>query len=191
MAPPSSSVRVATSGWGASPLMSRFWTEPRLVPVTVAGTNTTTLNMSTSVMTVPFGFWTPTPIAPQAALATLRELVFMQSEKRAPKWKFRLASDLVLQIQPKLAHKLLHRFECRAVASASADVRLLTGTYKTRKDAPDYWFITFDLSAIEPSSWRFKPRSCRCKRDADAAGYVDLRERLVGAFQDRRFNRLR
>jgi len=161
------------------------------VPVIEAGTDLATFNMSTSVMAVPFGFWTPTPIAPQAALASLRELVLSRSERRVPKWKFRLASDLVLQIQPKLAHKLLHKFECRAVASAVADLTLLTSTYKERKNAPDYWYITFDLNAAEQSSWRFKPRSCQCKRDADPAGTVDLRARLVGAFDDRRFDRLR
>jgi len=40
-------------------------------------------------------------IPPIHFLAELREEVLKHSLKRMPKWKFRLASDLVLQLQPK------------------------------------------------------------------------------------------
>jgi hypothetical protein len=38
-----------------------------------------------------------TPIAPIPALAELRDMVLARSKKRRPKWRFRLAPDLVLQ----------------------------------------------------------------------------------------------
>jgi hypothetical protein len=41
------------------------------------------------------------PIPPLPFLAHLREEVLRHSLKRTPKWKFRLASDLVFQLQPK------------------------------------------------------------------------------------------
>ena len=46
-------------------------------------------------------FWEPHPIAPIAALAELRAHVLRRSTKRCPKWKFRLAPDLIVQLQPR------------------------------------------------------------------------------------------
>jgi hypothetical protein len=40
-------------------------------------------------------------IAPIPTLAALRDRVLARSQTRAPKWGFRLAPDLVLQLQPK------------------------------------------------------------------------------------------
>ena len=37
------------------------------------------------------GKWQARPIKPAPLLAELRDRVFRQSEKRSPKWKFRLA----------------------------------------------------------------------------------------------------
>src|SRR6516225_1932121 len=58
--------------------------------------------------------WTPIAIPPQPLLVDLRSRVFERSEKRSPKWKFRLVPDLILQIQPKLSTALA-RFECLAI----------------------------------------------------------------------------
>ena len=60
-------------------------------------------------------FWAATSMPPVPTLARLRNMVLERSEQRSPKWKFPLAPDLVLQIQPKLTTALL-RFECLARA---------------------------------------------------------------------------
>jgi hypothetical protein len=103
-----------------------------------------------TIMNLKPEFWQPTPITPQPLLASLRKLVLERSEKRSPKWKFRLAPDLGLQVQAKLTTMLL-KFECHAIASQDAGR----------------------------------------KRGADPTKRVELRERLVGIFQDHRFDRLR
>jgi hypothetical protein len=57
-------------------------------------------------MTVDFRTWSHSkPIPPQSALLKLAEIVREHIDKRrraGPKWKFRLAPDLVVQIQPML-----------------------------------------------------------------------------------------
>jgi len=63
----------------------------------------------------PKEYWNPIPIDPQLGLHELREMVLANSEKRMPKWKFRVASDLVLQIQPQRpSRKYAELFEGRA-----------------------------------------------------------------------------
>jgi hypothetical protein len=54
-------------------------------------------------MSTPREFWDPIPIVEiPTSLAKLRDLVPDRSAKRAPKWSFRLAPDLVIQIQAML-----------------------------------------------------------------------------------------
>jgi hypothetical protein len=45
------------------------------------------------------------PIRPSPLLAGLRDMVLAQRHDRCPKWRFRLAPDLVVQIQPKPAER--------------------------------------------------------------------------------------
>ena len=40
-------------------------------------------------------------IAPIPKLAELREAVLAHSEKRKPKWGFRIAPDIVMELQPQ------------------------------------------------------------------------------------------
>jgi uncharacterized protein DUF6011 len=136
---------------------------------------------------VPKEFWTPTPIKPQPLLAQLRALVFAQSENRSPKWKFRAAPDLVLQIQAKLSAKHAEKFECSAVQCAGADVDLLTmrriDLHKTKAD----WQLRFDLYALPDATWHFRPRSITSK----PTGGVEFCRRVIDAFENGHFDRLR
>jgi hypothetical protein len=45
--------------------------------------------------------WLNKALPPNPFLAALREMVLQRSTKRCPKWKFRFAADLVLQLQPR------------------------------------------------------------------------------------------
>jgi len=56
---------------------------------------------------LPKDFWSDIPINPCPALGKLRTLVIERNEKRMPKWKFRMASDL--QIQPKVSNRYPRR----------------------------------------------------------------------------------
>jgi hypothetical protein len=61
-------------------------------------------------------------------------MILERSEQRSPKWKFRIASDLVLQIQPKLTTALL-RFEGVALQCEGANLDvLLKPRSKTNKE---------------------------------------------------------
>jgi hypothetical protein len=61
--------------------------------------------------------WLPQPIASMSLLAALREAVLVRSTKRMPKWKFRVASDVVIQIQPRTdkREESLATFDCHAM----------------------------------------------------------------------------
>lgn len=52
-------------------------------------------------MTLDERYWQPRTLAPIPTLADLREQVLRRSERRCPKWKFRLGPELILQLQPK------------------------------------------------------------------------------------------
>jgi uncharacterized protein DUF6011 len=66
-------------------------------------------------------FFHPLPMEPIPALAALRAVVLERTTKRMPKWQFRVADDITIQIQPKSSIKKLRRygcpggFECEAV----------------------------------------------------------------------------
>jgi hypothetical protein len=137
---------------------------------------------------MPPEFWHPTPIPPPRDLAELRAYVLSRSEKRSPRWRFRLAPDLVVQIQPKLTQAFA-RFECAALQCEGADAKLLTGS---RKDiGRDYWKVSFDLRAAAPDAWVFKPTYLGWRRRSDLSVFQVLRERLVTAFQSDVFNDLK
>jgi hypothetical protein len=132
--------------------------------------------------TRPQDFWSPVSIKPAPALAELHKMVFERSEKRSPKWKFRLAPNLVLQIQPKLTRRALLKFECRAIRCEGADLAVLL--MKRQDIQRPYWFLDFDLYAAA-DTWTFQAR--RVSRNSDSS----LRQDLIDAFQAGRFDVLR
>jgi Family of unknown function (DUF6011) len=137
---------------------------------------------------MPIEFWSPTPIPPPRDLAELREYVLARSEKRSPRWRFRLAPDLVTQIQPKLTQAFA-RFECSALQCEGANAELLTGS---RKDiGRDHWKVSFDLRATGPEDWVFKPTRLGWRRACDLSVFQVLRERLVTVFRSSAFSDLK
>ena len=81
---------------------------------------------------LPSDFFYPSPIEPMPALAALRDAILQRSHKRMPRWRFRIAPDIVTQIQPKLAKRTrkncdgLPWFDCRAVVHPEANAAMLT-----------------------------------------------------------------
>jgi hypothetical protein len=127
-------------------------------------------------------------------LAELREEVLNHSLNRMPKWKFRLAPDLIMQLQPKptvlpstaaLARGFkprLHRFEGTAIMSEN-----VTGdAFKRlpRPPCPPWWQIKFELYAHQPDTdWIFGRSSGYWQRGADITGVPTLVRRIVTAFR--------
>jgi hypothetical protein len=123
-------------------------------------------------------------------LAELREEVLKHSLKRMPKWKFRFAPDIVVQLQPKptmlpseaaMARGIkpkFHLFEGIAVmtegVTAEALKRLPQG------QCPPWWQIAFELFASDPGTdWTFHRTSGRWQWRADVTGVPTLVQRIV------------
>jgi len=139
-------------------------------------------------MTLRFDFFSPMPMEPMPTLAALRDAVLMRSDKRMPKWKFRLASDIVTQIQPKPATCTRHNraglpwFDCSAVIRDDARAAML-------QDRPhDSWQILFKLSIRPgdwlvpprfPETWNFQATGIGFHRDFPEEDAVAVRERLL------------
>ena len=140
-------------------------------------------------------------ISPISFLAKLREEVLKRSLKRMPKWKFRLASDLVLQLQPKPTVMLseaatargfkpkLQHFEGTAVMTEN----VTSAVFKQlpRRPCPPWWQLKFDLFAKAlDADWMFKPAGGRWQGGADAAGLDAIKQRLMAGFRSRLPRRL-
>jgi hypothetical protein len=99
-----------------------------------------------------------------------------------PKWKFRLAPDIVVQIQPKpqRVNAIFPRtgqFECIAVGCANPIVEDFEG--KRRGD--DWQRMKFSLD-IGDDEWVFRPRGNRmeCPRPGAGESIQAFRDRIVG-----------
>ena len=138
-------------------------------------------------------------LPPIRFLAELREEVLKRSLKRMPKWKFRIASDLVLQLQPKptvllseaatargLKPKLQH-FEGEAVMTEG-----VTGAVFRRLPqgpVPPWWQIKFELySQSLDADWIFHRTSWRYQWRAEPTGIDTVVDRLTAAFRDGLFD---
>jgi hypothetical protein len=100
-----------------------------------------------------------TLIEPIASLAAMRTAVLAERHDRCPKWRFKLAVDLVVQIQPRPAERRdkLFLFECTALRGvgierehfASAKARQGTGLQA----------VTFGI-LLEDGRWRLAVTGC-------------------------------
>lgn len=123
-------------------------------------------------------------------LAELREEVLKHSLKRMPKWKFRFAPDIVVQLQPKptvlpseaaMARGIkpkFHLFEGTAVMAEGVTANALKRL--SRRPCPPWWQIKFELFAFDPGTdWTFKRTSDYWQYGADQTGVSPLVQRVV------------
>jgi hypothetical protein len=130
-------------------------------------------------------------------LAELRLVAIEASEKRMPYWRFRLASNIVLKLQPKLTNRLLVRFEGKALMCEGANAKLLDASYKDL--VHPHWRFGFEVTAKIPEEWCFLyrgatwsgPQRYDMPREHNMAKVAELRERVVAAFRDGWFNVIR
>jgi uncharacterized protein DUF6011 len=123
-------------------------------------------------------------------LAELREEVLKHSLKRMPKWKFRFAPDIVVQLQPKptmlpsevaMARGIkpkFHLFEGIAVMAEGVTVASLKNPLV--KPCPPWWQIKFELFASDPETdWAFHRTGGRWHVSADRSEIATLVQRIV------------
>jgi hypothetical protein len=126
--------------------------------------------------------WSPQPIAPQPALAALRAFVLSRSEKRSPKWKFRIAANLVTEIQAKLLATGVERFTCCALMTANATAKMLAD-HKAISRGTEYYRLNYEIRAETPNEWFLKVTNTSRSHGAPENGYVRLHDRLVTMMQ--------
>jgi Family of unknown function (DUF6011) len=153
-------------------------------------------------------FWpSPIPIPPIPTLASLRLAVLERSTKRSPKWGFRLAPDLVMQLQPKVvpfvdprfADRIRQRqFQFDGQAEHLVDGVVPANVFRHKVDWRDgqRMRLRFELIAYAdtPDVWQLEYR-----RMVRACGFGvawpavrdRLFKRLADAFMDGTFDRFR
>jgi hypothetical protein len=141
--------------------------------------------MSENANTAYRAIWNPVAIPTMPMLAALREAVLIRSTKRMPKWKFRVVSDIVMQIQPRPATTTkanrggLPWFDCIAVVCDGVDETML-------KDPPrDSWKLEFRLTigndAVSgcAATWSFDVRRVGFHTGRQIEDCLTVRERLI------------
>lgn len=137
---------------------------------------------------LPADYWHPTPIKACNTLADLRDMVMAQTEKRSPKWRFVLADDLAMQVQPKPSSRHRHSFECRAVVAPMPVQNSVL--VKPQKDLTCDWVcIKFDVYARD-DDWYVKPTSASRSGKDTSLSYPEIRDRITATFNAGRFDTL-
>ena len=127
--------------------------------------------------------WTPISIAPMPMLAYLRDCVTSRTTKRMPKWKFRLAPDIVTQVQPRPG-SFAAMFQGKAVVHDEAGADLFDG-----RRPLDSWLIEFKLFVTlndgadfsDDGDWYLKPTRVGFRTGHPHNDIFQVRDRLVGA----------
>jgi hypothetical protein len=140
--------------------------------------------------------WDPRPIAASTFLRDLREECLTRSEKRMPKWKFRVAPDFIIQLQPKAtylpsARQIESGVRCQVLRFDGVALTVATGNAtkemfdrKPNSQATPWCRVGFEIYAYDESAWQLKPRSGRWSRSYGEGGSKRLIERVVTTFAD-------
>ena len=140
-----------------------------------------------------WAFWgqADAPLRPSA------ERVLAVSTKRSPKWKFRLAPDLIVEMQPKAGAAFradkpkttenlvpIWWFAGRVLSGDGVDARAFIDTAASK----GFWRLNFHIS-----DWKFDRKGVRCPRGIRFEGFdpfVALPERVTAAFEAGFFEKL-
>jgi hypothetical protein len=134
--------------------------------------------------------WDAQDIPSIPLLAQLNAWVIKQNEKRLPKWKFRLADDLAVQIHSRVTRAYELLFECVALQADNLSVKLFLEPKRLRGQR--YRRIGFELSADVPdaATWTFKPTAYR-EPGWSQSSLIAFRQRVVTALHPDHFASLR
>jgi hypothetical protein len=125
-------------------------------------------------------------------LAELREEVLKHSLKRMPKWKFRFAPDIVVQLQPQptlllsaaATERGLKPKHQHFIGTAVMMEGVTADVFKRlpQRLCPPWWQTKFEIYAHDPSAdadWFVHQTSGRWQHRAGRPGWVTLFERTV------------
>ena len=133
------------------------------------------------------------PITASTFLRDLREECLAHSELRMPKWKFRIARDLIVQVQPKAAYypttrqlaagarAQLLRFEGVGLQVAAGEATLEMFAKKPDSRFTMWCRVGFHMFAYDEDAWQLKFTSGMWCRDY-GDGIKVLRERVLATF---------
>jgi len=133
-------------------------------------------------------FWKRMPIEKIPFLDELRTIVLQHSAQRCPKWKFRFADDLVMQIQPRPTESEI--FYCVAVQGTDIPEAIFKLNSTEVRNLENIALLEFTvLAVLSPlPPWRFTPSRLRFRpirpRDDDRyqAG-IQFKHRVLSALQ--------
>jgi hypothetical protein len=145
---------------------------------------------------LPPAIWARVPIEPVPLLAELREQVLARSETRCPKWAFRLAADLAVQLQPRPDGR--GRGVRRTVLLFEGRLALVPGVVPRGAFAsgaalpPGSFGGRFVLEVAGEQAWNLQLRGLTWERGCEfpPARAFDLRTRLADAFAPARWRAL-
>lgn len=141
------------------------------------------------------------PISASTFLRNLREECLNHSEKRMPKWKFRIASDFVIQLQPKPTYlpsarqiesgvrAQLLNFDGVAIAVETGTATAEMFTKKPNSQNIRWCRTGFQIFAYDDNEWQLKYQSGMWSGGYDD-GIKALRERVFNTFRSDFFNAL-
>jgi hypothetical protein len=140
---------------------------------------------------VPSTFWYSELIPSIPLLRELNDWVIKQNENRLPKWKFKFAPDLAVQIQTKVTRQHAILFECIAIRAENISAKHFTEPKQLRE--LDYGKHIFDLFCDdhEPdAAWHFQTRRATYGRDYSRDERMELRQQVIDALHPDRFAHL-
>jgi hypothetical protein len=149
---------------------------------------------------LPPEFWARDPVTPTAFLAELRERVLDRSDRRCPKWRFRFAPNLAIQIQPRPVTMIstaakargykqwILRFDCIALQGGDLSAQSFERWTNGLADRLQVKFVLF--AEEDDAPWRFKPTSARWSRAQDQSAMIGFRARVLAELGSGRLDQL-
>jgi hypothetical protein len=128
-------------------------------------------------------YWASDLLTPIPFLVELRGTVLARSHTRCPKWRFKLAPDLALQVQPRLGERRdrFALFKCTAIQGED-----LSADHFDRRHAAA-WHLGFLIEPAADGGWQFHPRRIAWPaRDYEAA--FALRARVLAELRSGRLD---
>src|SRR5215831_6108242 len=129
-------------------------------------------------------------------LAELREEVLKHSLKRMPKWKFRFAPDIVVQLQPKPTLLLSadaaargHKPKYQHFVGLAVMMEGVTGEalkHTPKRPCPPWWQTKFEIYAHDPNAnadWFVHQTGGCWQHGADRSGWATLFGRIVATIR--------
>jgi hypothetical protein len=132
-------------------------------------------------------------IRPVSFLEELRGEVLKRSDKRMPKWKFRIAPDLLMMVQPQTKvvnyEKDLQLFVGNALQTEGATKEMLEGKQGIK---PPYWHSKFSINTplAAQDAWNVSQTGWRRSGGAGQDGTDRLEQRVIATFRDGFFDQL-